>query len=222
MLLAGVFLLALGALVVNGLVSSTRTAQLTTVYRTTDYTVPQAAPTPAPTPAPARAATAGTSVSQSWVDAMAAKAGIPAVAMDAYARAELAAPCHVGWTTLAGIGWVESQNGTIGGRTLSATGYPSTPIYGPRLRGALGRAYGPMQIIPSTWDEYATDGDGDGTASPQDIFDAALTAARYLCATDQDLSTASGWASAIFSYNHSQHYVDQVYAAATAYDQRTR
>jgi hypothetical protein len=30
--------------------------------------------------------------------------------------------CGLGWTTLAGLGWVESQQGTIGGRVLGADG----------------------------------------------------------------------------------------------------
>jgi membrane-bound lytic murein transglycosylase B len=79
-----------------------------------------------------------------------------------------------------------------------------------------------MQFIPDTWSRYASDGDGDGKADINDIFDASLAAARYLCADGYDLSSASGWAQAIFSYNHSQDYVNAVYAAADAYDQRTR
>ena len=43
--------------------------------------------------------------------------------------------CKVGWTTLAGIGWVESQHGTIGGRTLGDDGHSSTPVLGPALDG---------------------------------------------------------------------------------------
>jgi membrane-bound lytic murein transglycosylase B len=207
-LVAGVLLLVVGTVLVANFASAR------TVTTPVDYQIPAYAG--------AAPATSGSPVSQAWIDATAAKAGIPAVAMNAYARAQLSAPCTIGWTTLAGIGWVESQNGTIGGRTLGADGLPSRPIRGPRLKGGLDRAYGPMQIIPSTWARYATDGDGDGTADPQDIFDAAAAAADYLCATDQDLATASGWASAVFSYNHSQDYVDAVYAAASTYDQRTR
>ncbi|HJQ06261.1 MAG TPA: lytic transglycosylase domain-containing protein [Nocardioides sp.] len=184
-------------------------------------------PTAGAAPREGRAPTASGSgsnrtVSQVWVDRVAAKAGIPATAVLAYGRAQLDAPCAIGWTTLAGIGWVESQHGTIGGRTLLASGYSSSPITGPALTGGLDRAYGPMQFIPATWSRYATDGDGDGASDPNDIFDAAVATADYLCADGYDLATSSGWAQAIFSYNHSQDYVNQVYAAAVAYDQRTR
>ena len=44
----------------------------------------------------------------------------------AYAGAQLGAPsgCDLGRTTLAGIGWVESQHGTLGGRTCATTASP--------------------------------------------------------------------------------------------------
>lgn len=239
------------ALVVAGLVGWSFAAGPSTsagvTFEPTVYAAPAAPQQPSAAPAPrARAAGghAGTvpSVSESWVASTAAKAGIPIPAMRAYARAQLEAPCAVGWTTLAGLGWVESQNGTIGGRTLEADGHSSTPILGPALDGKHGlaavpatpastawhgdarweHAVGPMQFIGSTWATWASDGDGDGVANPNDIDDAAYAAARYLCASGEDLGTGQGWADAVFSYNHSQQYVDDVYAAASAYDQRTR
>ena len=182
----------------------------------------QAAPS-APAGSQGSQAPAGghTTVSESWVVATAAKAGISAVAMRAYANAQLAAPasCGLGWTTLAGIGWIESHHGTIDGRSLGADGVPSAPITGIPL-GDLDRAYGPMQFIPSTWDKWGADGDGDGTADPQNINDAALAAAHYLCASGA-LTTGSTWTAAVFSYNHSDEYVRQVYDAAQQYAART-
>lgn len=161
---------------------------------------------------------------EAWVQQSAAKAGIPVPAMRAYARAQLARPqgCDLGWTTLAAIGWVESQHGTLDGRTLGDDGISSEPIVGPALAGGLDHAYGPMQFIPSTWERWSSDGDGDGTADINDLDDAAMAAARYLCGTGQDLGTGAGWSAAVFAYNHSQAYVNQVYAAANAYAQRTR
>jgi len=157
-----------------------------------------------------------------WVARTATAAGIPVPAMRAYARAQLARPagCAIGWTTLAGIGWVESQHGTLGGRTLADDGRPSAPIVGPAL-GALDHAYGPMQFIPSTWERWAADGDGDGVADVDDLDDAAMTAMRYLCGTGDDLATGEGWAQAVFAYNHAQTYVDSVYSAAETYAHRT-
>ncbi|MGZ6753179.1 MAG: lytic murein transglycosylase, partial [Nocardioides sp.] len=47
---------------------------------------------------------------------------------------------------------------------------------------------------PSTWRTWATDGDGDGTADPHDLDDAAAATARYLCAGGYDLASGTGWA----------------------------
>jgi hypothetical protein len=181
-------------------------------------------------------------VDPTWVTDIAAKAGIPGPAVRAYATAQLAEPrdCDVGWTTLAGIGWVESQHGTLGGRTLAADGRSSTPILGPALDGdpfaairatpetsawhgdpVWDHAVGPLQFIPSTWEQWGADADGDGVADPNDIDDAAGAAVAYLCADGHDLTSGAGWADAVFGYNHDQSYVDSVYAAATTYASRT-
>jgi hypothetical protein len=177
-------------------------------------------------------------VSGPWVSKTAAASGVPGPGIAAYgvATLRLAADdpgCHLAWTTLAGIGWVESHNGTIGGRTLEADGRPDRPITGVELDGSgkvaevpdgaggFQHALGPMQFIPSTWQTWASDGDGDGVADPQDLDDAAYAAGRYLCASGGDLSTATGWSAAIFSYNHSDDYVRAVYDAAKAYADRT-
>ena len=179
---------------------------------------------------------------ESWVMATAARAQIPVPAMRAYANAQLAEPagCRVGWTTLAGIGWVESRHGTIGHRDLGLDGRSSTPILGPALDGkgdfaaipatpetttwhgdpTWDHAVGPLQFIPSTWEAWASDGDADGVADPNDLDDAAYAAARYLCAGGFDVASGEGWADSVFSYNHAQSYVDSVYAAATKYAQR--
>jgi membrane-bound lytic murein transglycosylase B len=177
-------------------------------------------------------------VSGRWVSHTAAASGISAPAMRAFGVATLRSTaedpgCHLAWTTLAGIGWVESQQGTIGGRILGADGRPDRPITGvpldgsgkvaqvPNGSGGYQRAVGPMQFIPSTWQTWASDGDGDGVADPQDLDDAAYAAARYLCASGDDLATGAGWSAAVLSYNHSDDYVRAVYDAAKTYAART-
>jgi membrane-bound lytic murein transglycosylase B len=77
-----------------------------------------------------------------------------------------------------------------------------------------------MQFIPSTWRTWQVDGDGDGVADPNDVDDAALAAARYLCQSG-DLMVGDTWSRAILSYNYSTDYVLNVYTAADTYADRT-
>lgn len=236
--------LVVGALAVVGALSATaHAAQQGAVRRdpvasTVRQVPPPVVAAPSEVPAPSAARRAG--ADPAWVRRTAGRAGIPVPALTAYAGAALAAPpdCHLGWTTLAGIGWVESQHGTIGGRTLAADGRSSEPILGPALDGGAfaaipatpesaalhgdpdwDHALGPMQFIPSTWQTWSRDGDGDGAADPHDLDDAAAAAAAYLCASG-DLGTGAGWSAGVFSYNHSAEYVARVHAAASAYAAR--
>ena len=79
-----------------------------------------------------------------------------------------------------------------------------------------------MQFIPSTWEQWGSDGDGDGVADPNDLDDAAATAVAYLCADGHDLTSGAGWSDAVFGYNHDESYVASVHAAASSYSERTR
>ncbi len=166
---------------------------------------------------------------------------VPSAAMRAYRHAARTVEgedpgCHLPWSLLAGIGRVESDHGRYGGSVLGADGVPRPAIVGVALDGegpvaaihdtddgrfdgdtVWDRAVGPMQFIPSTWRTAGRDGDGDGVRSPNDIDDAALAAAAYLCHGGRDLSTASGRRAAIFSYNPSDYYVDLVSAFARGY-----
>jgi hypothetical protein len=158
---------------------------------------------------------------------------VPATVFAAYrhAEAELArtAPgCGLRWQLLAAIGQVES--GQAGGGRVSADGTTLKAILGPRLDGGdfavvrdtdggaydgdavYDRAVGPMQFIPSTWARWGADGNGDGRADPDNVFDAALAAGRYLCAAGRDLSGAAGLDRAILGYNHSAAYLRTVRA----------
>jgi membrane-bound lytic murein transglycosylase B len=188
-----------------------------------------------------------TGADPAWVARTAGVAGLPVPAMRAYADAELLLDaqqptCHLRWNTLAGIGWIESRHGTVGGRTLGGDGRPSSPILGPALDGTDGNAairttpgsaswhddhvwehaVGPLQFLSSTWNRWGADGDGDGVADPRDLDDAALAAGRYLCADGHDLATDAGWNAAVHSYNHDLDYVLAVAAAANTYAARTR
>ena len=75
---------------------------------------------------------------------------------------------------------------------------------------------GPMQFIPTSWETYGRDANGDGVADPNQIDDAALAAANLLC-DGRDLATAEGWKQAIGSYNSSDEYLANVRNAAASY-----
>jgi membrane-bound lytic murein transglycosylase B len=160
--------------------------------------------------------------------------GIPASALAAYQRAETVInaadkSCNITWQLVAAIGRVESNHGRFGGNALDSDGLARPGIFGIPLDGSnntavirdtdaarfdndavFDRAVGPMQFIPSTWAVVGVDADGDGERNPQDIDDAALATAVYLCSGSDDLSTVGGQRAAVYRYNHSQAYVDLV------------
>ena len=91
------------------------------------------------------------------------------------------------WEVLASINKVESNFG----RNM-----------GPSSAGAVGW----MQFMPSTWDRWGLDADGDGVADPWNPQDAIYGAARYLAAAGGAQDIARG----VLAYNHAQWYVDEV------------
>ena len=115
---------------------------------------------------------------------------LPAAELRAlYAEAE--ETYGVGWQWLAAINLVETRMGRIQGASSAG-------------------AQGPMQFLPSTWEEFGEGGDIN------DDRDAILAAARYLVfhgAPDE-------MANALFRYNPSDAYVDAVttYAEIMAAD----
>jgi membrane-bound lytic murein transglycosylase B len=83
------------------------------------------------------------------------------------------------------------------------------------LRGSGSGAFGVPQFLPGSYLKYGADGDGDGAVSLYDPADAILSCARYL--------QANGWRPGlsraerrrvIWSYNHSDAYIDTVLAIA--------
>ena len=108
------------------------------------------------------------------------------------------------WGVLAGIGEVESDHGQS-----TDPGVHSGANYA--------GAEGPMQFEPATFAQYAVDGDHDGQLSPYDPADAIYSAASMLCANGAASGTAAGIRQAVFAYNHSQAYVNDVLGWAARY-----
>ncbi len=178
--------------------------------------------------------------SDEWLDEVSEGSGVPRRALEGYASAQLVLDadqpsCQLSWPTLAGIGYVETRHGTYAGGELGDDGNTTVDIIGIPLDGTNNtraipdtdggaldgdtewdRAVGPMQFIPSTWNRWGESLEG-GSPDPHNIDDAALSAARYLCANSRDLTTAQDWEAAILEYNRSGSYVADVLAYAHAY-----
>ncbi|MGC4811561.1 lytic murein transglycosylase [Micromonospora sp. DT228] len=181
-----------------------------------------------------------------WAQQIAAEVKIPAVAMQAYGYAELMLAqtnrsCALSWTTLAAIGQVESGHGSANGARLGQDGKALPKIIGLPLDGnggrmriidtdrgvldgdtTLDRAIGPMQFIPTTWQEIGADADKDGIKDPHDLDDAALAAGNYLCKGGRNLSIPGDWWNAILSYNDVRRYAQEVYDTADRYGRASR
>lgn len=167
---------------------------------------------------------------------------VPAAALKAYhdaaASVAISDPsCHLSWGVLAAIGQVESDHGRYGGAVVLSNGETWPTILGPLLDGSPGvglvldtdggrldgnatwdRAVGPMQFIPSSWASAGADGDHNGTRDPNNFNDAALAAARYLCASGADMAVPAQARGAVLTYNHSPAYADLVLTLANSYN----
>ena len=167
---------------------------------------------------------------------------IPGTALAAYQVAattmtQADPSCGVDWTLLAAIGRVETDHGRHDGARLRPNGVSRPLIRGVALDGrgpvaripdsdggrldgdkVWDRAVGPMQFLPTTWGYAGVDADGDGLRSPDNLNDAALAAAVFLCAAPGRLDQPAGIRTAVHRYNPSDAYVDLVVRVAKAYD----
>jgi hypothetical protein len=98
------------------------------------------------------------------------------------------------WEVLASINKIETAFGTN---------------MGPSTAGAVGW----MQFLPSSWEMYGVDANGDGRKDPYNPVDAICAAAHYL----KVAGGSSDLYNAIFAYNHADWYVQEVLLYARAY-----
>lgn len=151
------------------------------------------APTPAPAPAPSSSSFFAVPPTPT---AVCGGTGVPPELAPIYQAASDAYGLGPqGPAVLAGINQVETNFGQLNEVTSSA--------------GAVGW----MQFMPSTWDVYGVDADGNGVADPYNPKDAIFAAARYLQASGMPGDTYG----AIYSYNHADWYVAEVLANAGCY-----
>jgi cell wall-associated NlpC family hydrolase len=108
----------------------------------------------------------------------------------------------VPWEVIAGIGKVECDHGRN----------PDPACWKQGAENAAG-AGGPMQFIDSTWQTYGIAASGSGTPDRWNPADAIVSAANFLKANGapDDIEAA------VFAYNHSDAYVQQVLAWAGLY-----
>jgi hypothetical protein len=181
-----------------------------------------------------------------WAGRVSAVTDVPLVAVQAYGYAQLLVrqndpTCGLTWTTLAGIGKVESTHGQAGGAVLQEAGRSSPAITGPLLDGRGGRALvrdtdagafdgnatydramGPLRLMPRVWREQAIDADADGILDPYDIDDATLALARLLCSGSDNMGERKGWDAALERYRDGASYARSVFRAADSYGKLTR
>ena len=179
-------------------------------------------------------------VDAEWLATTAERTGIPVRALAAYAgvaleKASAMPSCGLSWNTLAAIGFAESRHGSHEGSSLGADGTVTPGIVGVALAGGdtehvadsdggaidgdadYDRAVGPMQLIPQTWRNWHVDASGDGVEDPQNIDDATLATANYLCRASGDMTTESGWRAGIAAYNGAESYMRAVASAGVEY-----
>jgi hypothetical protein len=122
-------------------------------------------------------------------------AGVPAFFIESFRIPPFLLPIFQAAGTAYGVPW----------QVLAAINEVETD-YGRDLSVSTAGAEGWMQFLPSSWATYGVDANGDGFKDPYNPADAIFAAARYLRAA----GAATSLRGAVFSYNHSQAYVESV------------
>jgi murein DD-endopeptidase MepM/ murein hydrolase activator NlpD len=121
--------------------------------------------------------------------------GVPSFFIDSFSIPPFLLPIYQAAGAAYGIPW----------QVLAAINEVETD-YGRDLSVSSAGAEGWMQFLPSEWQNYGVDVNDSGFEDPYNPADAIFAAARYLKAAGGD----SDIRAAVFSYNHSQAYVNSV------------
>ena len=128
--------------------------------------------------------------------------GVPNFVIDSFEIPPFLLPIYQACGTEYGIPWE-----VLASINKIETGFGTN--MGPSSAGALGW----MQFLPSSWEAFGLDANGDGREDPYNPVDAICAAAHYLKLSggSKDLYGA------IFAYNHADWYVQEVLTYARAY-----
>jgi murein DD-endopeptidase MepM/ murein hydrolase activator NlpD len=128
--------------------------------------------------------------------------GVPNFVIDSFEIPPFLLPIYQACGTEYGIPW----------EVLASINKIET-AFGTNLNLSSAGAVGWMQFLPSSWEMYGVDANGDGRKDPYNPVDAICAAASYLKAAggNKDLYDA------IFAYNHADWYVQEVLLYARAY-----
>ena len=176
---------------------------------------------------------------QDWSHKRSGPYDIPETALRAYAYAAWAVAkqknCNLGWPTLAALGESLSNHGRANDSQLGDDGTTTVPLRGlnlfdpahPQEVADTDAGFfdgdptkdipiGPLQIMPSRWEQFNAAVEPDAKPNPDNINDASLTLAGFLCSVG-DPSTPDGWANGVQQINANPEFVKQVHAIAKKY-----
>ena len=128
--------------------------------------------------------------------------GVPNFVIDSFEIPPFLLPIYQACGTEYGIPW----------EVLASINKIET-AFGTNLNVSSAGAVGWMQFLPSSWEAFGLDANGDGRKDPYNPVDAICAAAHYLklAGGNEDLYQA------IFAYNHADWYVQEVLLYARAY-----
>jgi transglycosylase-like protein with SLT domain/peptidase M23-like protein len=128
--------------------------------------------------------------------------GVPNFVIDSFEIPPFLLPIYQACGTEYGIPW----------EVLASINKIET-AFGTNLNVSSAGAMGWMQFLPSSWEMYGLDANGDGRKDPYNPVDAICAAAHYL----KVAGGADDLYHAIFAYNHADWYVQEVLLYARAY-----